>query len=66
MAAAPVARSDVADHFKKGSLLMCGYRITIPAGTLALGLTPIQLVGVRNDQYYKLPAVLYVMSDPRR
>ena len=56
----PVARSDVADHFKKGSLLMCGYRLTIPAGTLALGLSPIQLVGLRNDQYYRLPAALYV------
>jgi hypothetical protein len=66
VAAAPVARADVADHFKKGSLLMCGYRLTIPAGTLAPGLVPIQLVGLRTDKYYKLPAVLYVLSEPRQ
>jgi hypothetical protein len=65
VAGVPVARSDVADHFKKGSLLMCGYRITIPAGTLPAGLQPIQLVGARGDRYYKLPPLLYVLSDQR-
>ena len=39
VAGVPVARSDVVDAFKKGTLLMCGYRITITAGTSGARLT---------------------------
>ena len=60
MAAVAVPRPDVSDHFKKYSLLMSGYRIVLPALTLGPGLHPIQIVGVRNDRCYQLPAVLYV------
>ena len=59
-AAVVESRSDVADHFKNSLLLMSGFRIMLPAGTLGRGIHPIQIVGLRNSKYYKLPAVLYV------
>lgn len=63
MAAIVVSRPDVGDVLKNGSLLMSRYRVTLPAGALGLGLQPIQIVGLRNDRFYKLTAVLYVYRD---
>jgi len=66
VAGTPVARPDVVGLFKKGSLLMCGYQITIPPGTLAPGLQTIQIVGVRGDKYFRLPAAVYVVAEGQR
>jgi hypothetical protein len=55
-----VVRADVSDQFKRGSLLMCGYRIVLPPGALGRGVQAVQILGVRSGKYYKFPAVLYV------